>query len=76
MPRCWDKFSAVACSTEQRLAPVGSALHGLDRDVPGRLQLRAVKEAEEKADQELDVLMSDLSGLLNESLRPKPAKGG
>ena len=28
------------------------------------LQMRAVKEAEEKADKELDVLMSDFSGLM------------
>jgi len=38
--------------------------------------MRAVKEAEEKADQELDVLLSDLSGLIDESMRPKPAMRG
>ena len=30
--------------------------------------MRAVKEAEAKADKELDVLMSDLSGLMGENL--------
>ena len=30
------------------------------------LQMRAVKEAEAKADKELDVLMSDFSGLIDD----------
>ena len=38
-------------------------------DLERVLQVKAVKEAEEKADKELDVLLSDLSGLLDEHVR-------
>ena len=67
--------ASVACSAEQRPATIVAAARALTSPVR-RPQMRAVKEAEEKADQELDVLLSDLSGLIDESMRPKAATQG
>lgn len=38
-------------------------------------QAQLVKEAEDKADKELDVLLSDLSGLIDEANRAEPKYG-